>query len=199
MIENVVIASLNFTKAQAVVILSSDDPAPATALLQEFFAALLNTLKGADTSAIDTALIEASDWLNAHPAGVELSQAELEQAEGLIQTLGDYNTGFIGPGHCPDEPLTPTPVSSPTGTATATPTIRPIQTFKPSPTATESGGGSGSGGDGEPTEPPAATNTSPPPPPPTNTLPPPPPTNTPEPPPPTPTEPPPPPTDTPGG
>jgi hypothetical protein len=211
MIENVIIASLSFTKDQALEILSTEVQSTGaettedgsslqgdlvTPLLQELFAALLNTLKGAAAGAVEPVLIEASDWLNAHPADVEISQAEREQAQDLIQSLADYNNGFTGPGHCADEPVTPTPIASPTATPTETPTPTPIRTLKPAPTATDfDDDDNGGGGGSEPTDPPSATD----PPPPTDEPPPPPPPTDPPPPPPTsaPTKPPPPP-DTPG-
>jgi hypothetical protein len=171
MIENIIVASLTFTRPEAIEILSDQGTAERTRLLQEFFAALLNTLKGADARVVQEALIQASDWLNAHPAGAELSSAEREEAQELVLILEGYNNGEIGPGHCPDEAPTPTPLPSLTPTPTETPTRAPLMTFRPSATPTEIGGGGG--GPPKPSNTPAPTDT-PPGPVATNTLPPPP-------------------------
>jgi len=177
LIENIIVASLSFTRPEALEILSDEATAERTRLLQEFFAALLNTLRGADAAAVQKPLIQASDWLNAHPANAEITQAEREEALELVLILEGYNNGEIGPGHCPDEEPTPTPLPSLTPTPTETPTRTPLTTFRPSATPTEFGGG---GGGPKPsntpaptdTSPPGPTATTPPPPPPTATLPP---------------------------
>lgn len=160
MIENVVIGRLAFGKNEAIDILTRQPEDETTALLQEFFAALLNTLKGADSEAVEEALIQASDWLSAHPQGVELSQSERDRAHALAQALSDYNNGFSGPGHCSDEPPTPTPLPSLTPTPTDTPTATPLFTRRPSatPTLVER--------KPKPTTSPVPTDTPPPPPPP---------------------------------
>lgn len=178
MIENVVIGRLVFSKDEAIDILDRQPEDEVTALLQQFFTALLNTLKGANADAVETALIQTSDWLSAHPEGVDLSQFERNQANALTQALSEYNNGAIGPGHCADEPPTPTPLPSLTPTSTNTPTQTPLITRRPSATPTSEEGGA------KPTKPPAPTDTPPPPPPPSPTKPP---TATPSPPPPTPT------------
>lgn len=170
MIENVVIGRLAFNKSEAIDILTRQAEDETTALLQEFFAALLNTLKGADSEAVEESLIQASDWLSAHPPGVELSQSERDQAKSLAQALSEYNNGVNGPGHCSDEPPTPTPLPSLTPTPTETPTATPLFTRRPSATPTLEER------EPKPTKPPTPTDTPPPPPPPspTDTLPPPP-------------------------
>jgi hypothetical protein len=134
LIENVVIGNNSFTKAEAIAILEAEAQNEKTALLQQFFAALLNTLKGADSKDIESTLIQASDWINSHTAGLEISEADREQALLLAQNLLVYNIGGLGPGHCPDEPVTPTPTATATPTATQTPTVTPIRTLT-SPTA----------------------------------------------------------------
>ena len=75
MIENIVIGDLSFTKAEAIAILEIVDPDPATRLIQQFFAALLNSLKGAESSTINRTMELASDWLTRHPPGENLNQA----------------------------------------------------------------------------------------------------------------------------
>ncbi len=155
MIENIVIGDLSFTKADAIAILEVVDPDPATRLIQQFFAALLNSLKGADSSTINRTMELASDWLTRHPPGENLNQAERQEAESLAAELEAYNTGEIGPGHCADEPFTPTPIATLTPTITITPTRRPISTGAPSaasPTPTKD---KDDGDKPKPTKPPA--------------------------------------------
>jgi len=154
MIENIVIGDLAYTKAEAIVILEIVDPDPTTRLIQQFFAALLNSLKGADSSAIERTMVLASDWLTRHPPGVNLSQEEQLEAESLADELVAYNSGDTGPGHCADEPFTPTPVASATPTVTITPTSPPVSTSGssiPTNTPTKSSGG---GNKPKPTQPP---------------------------------------------
>lgn len=188
MIENIVIGGLSFTKAEAIIILEDVDPDPITRLIQQFFAALLNSLKGADSSSITETMRTASEWITRHPPGSNLNQAEGLEAETLAAELEAYNTGETGPGHCADEPFTPTPIASPTPTVTITPTPRPISTGAPSvPTQTPTKSSGGGGGRPKPTKPPATEPPQPTEPPPQPTEPPPPkPTNTPKPEPPTP-------------
>ena len=130
LIENVVIGNNSFTKAEAIEILETSAQDEKTALLQQFFAALLNTLKGADSSDIEPILLNASDWINGHSNGVAISATDREQATLFTQTLFEYNIGGLGPGHCSDEPVTPTPTSTSTSTATLTPTVTPIRTLR---------------------------------------------------------------------
>jgi len=130
-IENITIGDLSYTKAEAIAMLKIKAQDEATALLQEFFTALFNTLNGADSSAIEATLVEAKGWLSLHASGDDLTDSDRQQAQTLIQALMDYNNGVAGPGHCQDEPITPTPIPSPTPTVTKTPTQRPLFTFQP--------------------------------------------------------------------
>jgi len=130
LIENVVIGNNSFTKAEAIEILETAAQDEKTALLQQFFAALLNTLKGADARDIEPILLNASDWINGHSTGMAISASDQQQALLFTQTLFEYNNGGLGPGHCSDEPVTPTPTPTSTATATLTPTATPIRTLR---------------------------------------------------------------------
>ena len=130
LIENVVIGNNSFTKAEAIEILETAAQDEKTALLQQFFAALLNTLKGADARDIEPILLNASDWINGHSTGMAISATDQQQALLFTQTLFEYNNGGLGPGHCSDEPVTPTPTPTSTPTATLTPTVTPIRTLR---------------------------------------------------------------------
>lgn len=129
LIENVVIGNNSYTKAEAIEILESPAEDEKTALLQQFFAALLNTLKGADSRDIEPTLLDAGNWINDHSTGLAVSDTERQQAAQYTQTLFEYNIGGLGPGHCPDEPVTPTPTPTSTPTSTPTFTVTPIRTL----------------------------------------------------------------------
>jgi len=162
LIENVVIGNDSFTKGEAIAILESDAQDEKTALLQQFFAALLNTLKGADSREIEPFLLEASDWINSHATGANVSASDRQQAFLFTQTLFEYNIGGLGPGHCPDEPVTPTPTLSPTPTFTVTATATPIRTQRfatVTPTAHSKPDRTKPAPTEPPTEPPPPTNT----------------------------------------
>jgi hypothetical protein len=130
LIENVVIGNNSFTKAEAIEILDTEAQDEKTALLQQFFAALLNTLKGADSREIEPILLNASEWINGHSTGMAISATDRQQATLFTQTLFEYNIGGRGPGHCSDEPVTPTPTPTHTPTSTLTPTATPIRTLR---------------------------------------------------------------------
>ncbi len=189
-VDHIAFGDRAYTKVQAIAILNIEDPNLATTrLMQQYIAALLNITKGADPTEIERTMARALDWLILHPPEVGLSQAESQEADIFAEDLEDYNNGVTGPGHCTNEPSTPTPGITPTPlnyTPPATATRTPVPTSDvplPTPTATKKPSG-GDGGGTKPTNPPP---TEPPPtePPPTE----PPPT---QPPPPPPTEPPPP-------
>jgi outer membrane biosynthesis protein TonB len=162
MIENIVIGNLSFSKAEAIVILDIEFPNPTTRMVQQFFAALLNTLKGADPADIDQTMVTVGEWLIIHPPGIDLTEAEIIEVDAMAEVLEAHNTGITGPGHCADEPFTPTPEATPTSTTTNTSTPAPVRTVRPrTPTPTKDRDKP------KPTQPPA---TSPPTqPPPTNT------------------------------
>ncbi|MDX1775705.1 MAG: proprotein convertase P-domain-containing protein [Desulfobulbales bacterium] len=78
-------------------------------LAHQYIAAMMNFLKGADPSAVQTAFDEATALFNAYTPdeiaaakgknGKELRQ----QFTSLAAILDDYNNGYIGPGHCVEE------------------------------------------------------------------------------------------------
>lgn len=134
--DNIIIGRLSYTKEEALVIIASNSEDSTSDTLKHFFAAALNILKGADPAAIETEILQISDWLNTHPPGVKLSDTESEQGKLYADRLEAFNGGAIGPGLCADEPSTPTPSPTLTETPTVTPTSRPVlPTF--TPTATE--------------------------------------------------------------
>jgi hypothetical protein len=137
--ENILIGRFSYSKSEAIEILNTENQEVTTDLLKQFFSTLLNSLKGADTSSVDSTLVQASDWLGRHALGFEVSQDDRQTGAALAQTLQDYNNGVTGPGPCSDEPATPTPLptETPTPTQTPTPTRIPIRlpaTATPEPT-----------------------------------------------------------------
>jgi hypothetical protein len=126
--ENILIGRFSYSKSEAIEILQAENQEVTTDLLKQFFAALLNSLKGADTSSVDVTLVEASDWLGRHALGFEVSDADRLTGAAIAQTLDGFNSGATGPGLCADEPPTPTPGQTDTPTPTETPTATPVPT-----------------------------------------------------------------------
>ena len=171
LIENIVLGNLSYTKVEAIAILENEDPSPIERLMGEFFTALLNTLHGADSAEIDSIMLEARDWLILRPHGLDLTEAEIVEIEGLADQLQDYNSGRIGPGLCSEKATTPPPEVS---------TITPTQDITSTQPATTAPSATFTAPTRTPTKRPKPSKT-PPPPQPTNTAPPPPPSNTPQP------------------
>lgn len=175
--DRIIFGERAYTQVQALAILNIEDPGLATTrLMQQYITALLNTLKGADPTEIESTLETALEWLIVHPPEIGLSQSESLEGESLAEALEDFNNGVTGPGPCLNEPFTPTPGATPTplnytppATATNTPApFIPSSTETSAPTKKPGGGGS------KPTDPPTSPPpTDPPPPPPTDAPPPP--------------------------
>jgi hypothetical protein len=81
-------------------------------LAHQYAAAYLNTLNGASVpSQVQTALTQAAGLLDnytAIPAAKSLSKVTRDQMIALAGTLGSYNEGAIGPGHCTEAPASST-------------------------------------------------------------------------------------------
>jgi hypothetical protein len=74
-------------------------------LAVQYEAAVLNQLSGASsTSAVDAALADAESFFNtytpAQAGALGTNSAARQAALADATTLGNYNTGLIGPGHC---------------------------------------------------------------------------------------------------
>jgi hypothetical protein len=174
-IDRITFGERAYTTVQAIAILNIDDPSLATTrLMQQYITALLNISKGADPIEVERTMTRALNWLTLHPPEIGLTQAESLEADILARELENYNNGITGPGHCLNEPFTPTPGITPTPLnytppATATRTPGPtsnVPLLTPTATKKPSGGG---GEKPKPTSPPptAPPPTEPPPPPPT--------------------------------
>jgi hypothetical protein len=74
-------------------------------LAHQYMAAVLNKLNGASsTAAVDAAIAAATTYFN-NPANTPASALNLSKSAkatlgGYASTLGSYNEGAIGPGHC---------------------------------------------------------------------------------------------------
>ena len=74
-------------------------------LAHQYMAAVLNKLNGASsTAAVDAAIASATTFFNtytpAQAAALGKTSAARKNALALASTLGSYNEGAIGPGHC---------------------------------------------------------------------------------------------------
>jgi hypothetical protein len=73
-------------------------------LAHQFMAARLNVANGASTTAeVDACLTFANTFFGAKTPSSTLSRAERAQVIACAGTLGSYNEGLIGPGHCDDD------------------------------------------------------------------------------------------------
>lgn len=103
----------------------TDEPEMHTRLIQQMYTSFLNILYGADIIAVETILFNAAEWLEHNPPDSDLSEFNLRQGRDMAQILEHFNNGEIGPGACPDAPLTPTATLTPTETETPLPTEPP--------------------------------------------------------------------------
>jgi len=169
LVQSILFGSLSYTKAQAIEIMNTETDDLSTNLQREFFASLLNVLDGADPTAIESTIIDASQWISNNTPNTPMTTFERFKGRDLVDTMADYNLGISGPGQCLDEPNTPTPTVTITPTPTITLTRTPLaRTFTPLPSETSVPGHEKPSKPDTPvpTEPPAPTSpppTSPPP------------------------------------
>jgi hypothetical protein len=70
-------------------------------LAHQYMAARLNILNGASsTAAVDAAIAWATTFFNTYTPSSSLSASVKSAAQSAAGTLGSYNEGAIGPGHC---------------------------------------------------------------------------------------------------
>lgn len=74
-------------------------------LAHQYMAAVLNKLNGASsTTAVDAAIAAATTYFsnpaNTPSSALNLSKSARATLLGYASTLGSYNQGTIGPGHC---------------------------------------------------------------------------------------------------
>lgn len=79
-----------------------------TKLYAQLLTAKLNIANGAADSDVADVIVEADDFLGSHGCA-DWRSLDKEMKKMLLEwkeTLDDYNNGYIGPGHCDDEPST---------------------------------------------------------------------------------------------
>jgi hypothetical protein len=128
MTEFIQIGRLEFSKTEALEIMALETEELDASVLREFFATILNVLRGTESTAIDATLVSASSWIERNPLGVALSDDARQEGTVLLEEMSNFNNGVTGPGHCTDELFTPTPIPTATATPTRTPTRRPTGT-----------------------------------------------------------------------
>lgn len=76
-------------------------------LAHQYIAAKLNVLSGAGTTpAVASAIAQAEAWFVGRSPATKVSGTARTTAISLAGTLGSYNEGAIGPGHCSESPAT---------------------------------------------------------------------------------------------
>jgi hypothetical protein len=113
-VSSITIGGVTYTQAQAIAILQTSPEGDATYILaHQLIAAKLNVLNGANGSVVASTISDADTFLSTHPLGSNPSNPDRAYAIQLAMTLDDYNMGLIGPGHCDEEIMTPTPTPTP--------------------------------------------------------------------------------------
>jgi hypothetical protein len=135
----IVIGDQKYFREQAAAILASHDPAQA--LLKQVMVTFLNSTTEGRQGGVNEELLEAYQWLAAHPAGGALPVSDSLDIVRLVATLQKFNDGLANLPPC-DDPRMPTPTASAISTRTPTmvrvytPTSTPMATLTPSPTPT---------------------------------------------------------------
>ncbi len=142
---SIVIGDQRYRRDQIASTLAGADPAQE--LLRQVVVAFLNSAADGRQTTVDGTLVEAYQWLVAHPAGVGLVDLESQDQVRLISSLAGFNEGQAGLASCdgmptstptvlPTATLAPTSTNMPTVTGTLTPTPSPTSTILASPTST---------------------------------------------------------------
>jgi hypothetical protein len=75
-------------------------------LAHQYIAALLNIEAGAATTpAVDAAITFATNFFSTHSPNDNLSKTDRAAVIAAAGTLGSYNEGLIGPGHCSEDSI----------------------------------------------------------------------------------------------
>jgi hypothetical protein len=164
-----------YNKQQALVFFNTQPKNTYIFIYEQVFTIANNILSGADPQSINQILVQMNRWLDEHPNGTPISDAEQNTGVYLARQIELYNLGFMGPGLCagvqavstadvayiPVEDTSTTPTLTPTPSQQApgsgnhplpprTPTITPKPTRKPG------------GGGPAPTQPHASATSAPP-------------------------------------
>ena len=128
------IGDQKYFREEVAAILASSDPAQA--LLKQVLVAFLNTSTEGRQGGNPEELLEAYQWLAAHPAGGVLTEYDRLDSERLVAALEKFNNGLASLPPC-DDPSTPTPTATvistriPTMTRLFTPTSTLTATLDP--------------------------------------------------------------------
>lgn len=122
---NIVLGRLTLDQAKALELLQAEPEDERIRLTQQFIAVVLNTLSGADGSAVEEIVAQSAGWLDAHPGDTRLLPGERRQAAEYARQLEAFNLGETGPERCSDEPVLSTPTLTPLPTSTPQPTAPP--------------------------------------------------------------------------
>lgn len=98
-VNTITIGGVTYTKANAIIIMNTPDRGDKTyTMFLQLVAAKLNVLMGCDASCVDEVIVQADNWMAAHPvgSGVKANNPEWTQVgEPLKDTLEDYNLGYL--------------------------------------------------------------------------------------------------------
>ncbi len=95
----------NTTTSSAIIGMEWDSPKNGIIkLYAQLLAAKLNFAAGADDSAVADVVSDADDFLADHGYAdwYTIGKTAQKMVLGWMETLDDYNNGYIGPGHCDD-------------------------------------------------------------------------------------------------
>jgi hypothetical protein len=173
----ITIGGKTYSKQEALVFFNTQPQNTYLFIYEQIFTIANNILSGADPQVINQILDQMNQWLDQHPIGGSMSDAEQNTGIYLARQIEAYNLGSIGPGLCPgaqaiatadfayipvEDPSTPTLTETPSpqaqGGGNQLPTPRP-PTNTPKPTRKPGGGGGGPTS----TKPPASATSAPPP------------------------------------
>jgi hypothetical protein len=131
----VIIANFSYSKEEINSVYQTQSSEVSAALFIQLNTAFLNSVNGADYSAVYSTILDAASWLQLHPVGSEISQADQNAAVAIGESLLDFNEGRLGPGSCANE-ITPSP-EMPTTTPDSMATITSTYTYRPALTSTK--------------------------------------------------------------
>jgi hypothetical protein len=133
----VFIGGVTYQETELEALLLDDSPDLSQQLKTQLAVVFLNNQYGADQSTIETTVFDAYGWLEQHPAGSQLTNAELTQGRQLFQALEAYNLGLAGVAACEGNQVS-SKTSTNTQTSTRVVTVAFTQTSTPTPGASPS-------------------------------------------------------------
>jgi hypothetical protein len=160
----ITVGGKTYSKQDALVFFNTQPMNTFIFIYEQVFTTANNILNGADSQVIDQILVQMNRWLDEHPIGQPISDAEENTGVYLARQIEMYNLGLTGPGLCAGVQaaatadfsyLTVSVVGTSSPSPTATPTEQqasggnlgytpPPPTATPKPTRKPGGGGGGS-------------------------------------------------------